>query len=66
MSKNVEAILLYVVTVAAVIGFVWLGTYFISSKVENIKVVEVEPGVHCAVTSRMFNTSIDCWRVDDE
>jgi hypothetical protein len=66
MSRQVEATILYVVSVAAVILVIWTIGWFFARSVEDIKVVKVEPGVHCAVTSRMFNTSIDCWRVDDE
>lgn len=52
----------YVVAMVLMISAIWGLLFLISSRVEDIRVVEVEPGVKCAVTSRMLNTSIDCWR----
>jgi len=33
-----------------------------SKAMEDVKVINPKPGVECAVVSRNFNTSIDCWK----
>ncbi len=55
---------MYAMAVGSVVGVVWMMAFLVAPKMENIRVVEVKPGVECAVTSRMFNTSIDCWKTD--
>ena len=56
--------LLYIVFLLAVTGCVWtVGSYF-SDSISDHKVIAPDIGVRCVVVSRMFNTSVDCWKID--
>ncbi len=54
---------IYIGGMMVVLAILFTAGYFVSSHVQAIEVVEVEPGVKCAVSSRMWNNSIDCWQV---
>lgn len=41
---------------------IWLGGTFFAKTVSDSKVINPAPGVSCVVVSRMFNTSVDCWK----
>lgn len=60
-----KEVLYYIGAMLTFFVILWTGMYFASSHIEKIRVVEVEPGVKCAVTARMFNTSLDCWKTDE-
>ena len=53
-----------IVTMVSVIIIIWGAMYFVSGAVQDIEVVEVEPGVKCAISSRFVNNSIDCWKTE--
>lgn len=51
-----------------VAGFMlmWGLSYIGSTAVKDYEIIEPEDGVHCIVVSRMMNTSVSCWKLDDE
>lgn len=49
---------IYIAIVLAIWG---VGTVFASS-VSDYEVINPKDGVECVVVSRMFNTSVDCWK----
>lgn len=58
---KLKNIIIYGLIIFGLVSGVWWFANKIASVLENIDVVEVEPGIKCAVVSRAFNTSIDCW-----
>lgn len=47
--------------IMVLIGIWGIGTAF-AKKVSDYEVITPEEGVKCVVVSRMFNTSVDCWK----
>lgn len=55
--------MMYVSIYLAVLLVVWvMGTLFAKS-VSDLEVINPRHGVQCVIVSRMFNTSVDCWKV---
>ncbi|MCK5019977.1 MAG: hypothetical protein KAS32_23185 [Candidatus Peribacteraceae bacterium] len=52
----------YIGIVILVYVCVWgVGKLFADS-VSDYKVIQPKEGIECVVVSRMFNTSVDCWK----
>jgi len=52
----------YVAVYIGIVLVIWgVGTMFASS-VSDYVVINPKDDVECVVVSRMFNTSVDCWR----
>jgi len=66
MMEKIIAVLAYTVVTIIIVVLSYSTIYFFSTTVESIKVHEPEKGIHCAVVSRMFNTSISCWSINHE
>ena len=62
MKENIIKLLSVILMVLVVWG---LGNFF-SNSVEQHKIVEPVDGIECIIVSRSFNTSVDCWRKEDE
>lgn len=63
--KNDEIVDLikYVIYVVFMIMFIWgIGKLFADS-ISDYDVISPVPNVNCVVVSRMFNTSVDCWKI---
>jgi hypothetical protein len=50
-----------VITVLVTVSIWWVGSFFAKS-VSDYEVITPKEGVQCVVVSRMFNTSVDCWK----
>lgn len=46
----------------AVIACIWIAGTTFARQVRDYEVIQPEIGVKCVVVSRMFNTSVDCWK----
>jgi len=53
----------YVAVYFVVIIGIWLLGTFFADTVSKHEVINPEDGVKCVVVSRMFNTSVDCWKI---
>ena len=56
--KNIINIVFYVCLIVSLWG---IGVLFARS-VSDYEVITPEDGIKCVVVSRMFNTSVDCWK----
>ena len=57
----------YVVTILICIIFivgVWGFAKVFADAISDYELVTPETNVKCIIVSRMFNTSVDCWRTD--
>lgn len=52
----------YIGTMIGVVVLMGLFATYVSKLAENVHVVSPAPGISCAIVSRTFNTSIDCWK----
>lgn len=55
----------YIVLMVSLSLAIWGAGKLFADVVSDEKVIIPEPGVHCLVVSRMFNTSTDCWKVEE-
>lgn len=54
---------IWIVITVVVTVFIWgVGKLFADS-VSDYEVIQPKDGVECIVVSRMFNTSVDCWKI---
>ncbi len=61
-NKTVLEIAIYITFMVILYGCIWgMGTLFADS-VSDYEVINPKTGVECVVVSRMFNTSVDCWK----
>lgn len=61
MKENLQFIGIFLLIVAFITGIIF-AAFKISKISEDIKIVQPKEGIECAVVSRMFHTSIDCWK----
>ena len=59
MSKY-DAIYMVLLTIA--LCLFWLSMKFMSDSVSDYEIIKPTDGIECVVVSRMFNTSVDCWK----
>lgn len=52
----------YTLFYATLLAAIWGGGVLFANTVSTHEVIEPEQGVKCVVVSRMFNTSVDCWK----
>lgn len=45
---------------------VWSMTYFVGNTVSDYEIVKPRKNVECVVVSRMFNTSVSCYHVEEK
>ena len=63
MSENIKNVALYIALMVLVtVSIWWVGSFFAKS-VSDYEVISPKEGVQCVVVSRMFNTSVDCWKL---
>ena len=64
MSKDdIKNVALYIALMVLVtVSIWWVGSFFAKS-VSDYEVISPKEGVQCVVVSRMFNTSVDCWKL---
>lgn len=41
---------------------IWMAGTFFANNVKDYEVINPKPNVECVVVSRMFNTSVSCWK----
>lgn len=58
--EQMKLIIVAIVVFATVIT----SGYLISRSVKDYEIIEPEKGVRCIVVSRMYNTSVDCWKTN--
>ena len=61
IMEYIKLISIYVGVVLIVWG---VGNMF-AKGVSDHKIISPKQGVECVVVSRMFNTSVDCWKVGE-
>lgn len=54
----------YIAAMTAMMCIIWGIAYLFSSTIKDYEIIEPEDGVHCVVVSRMFNTSVDCYKLN--
>ena len=52
----------YIAILIPTLLVVWIVSKVVADTVSTHEVIEPEMGVKCVVVSRMFNTSVDCWK----
>ena len=57
---------LYLIMYVIILGGAWLSLSLFADEIKDYEVIEPEEGVRCVVVSRIMNTSVDCWMVEDE
>ena len=66
--KDKENVYIGYLLYAAIIGIVtlctWVAGSYFSDSISNYEVIAPDTRVRCVVVSRMFNTSVDCWKID--
>ncbi len=63
MDKDeIIGVVKYVVVVVVMTGFVWGLGKLAADSMSDMTIINPKPGVECVVVSRMFNTSVDCWK----
>lgn len=58
-------IALYVAGYITIISIIWIIGNMAAKSVKDFEIIRPEQGVKCVVVSRMFNTSVDCWKIND-
>lgn len=59
-----KSFIIYIGMMIIVFAVTLGGSSLLAGFVKDNELVEPEPGVHCIVVSRIMNTSVDCWKVD--
>ena len=69
MNNNIKEILIYGIVVVLITGVItggfWGAARFISDRSSSYETIKPNDNIECVVVSRMFNTSVDCWRVEE-
>jgi len=58
----IRGIAVYIVVTVIVVLCIWGAGKLVADNISDVKVINPKPGVECVVVSRMFNTSVDCWK----
>ncbi len=54
---------LYLVVLILTTTLIWgIGSFF-ADKISDYEVIKPKENIECVVVSRMFNTSVDCWKI---
>lgn len=56
----------YALIVVGITAITWIMGVVFSDSISDHTVIKPVNGVECVVVSRMFNTSVDCWKVRGE
>lgn len=59
-------VLMYAGMFVVIIATIWTAGVSFADATSELEVVSPIENVECAVVSRMFNTSVDCWRTDEQ
>ena len=55
-------IIIYIIAVVGISVVIWSAGKFFADKISDYEVISPKHGIECVVVSRMFNTSVDCWK----
>lgn len=53
---------IYIIVTMIIVFLIWMAGKAFADSVSEHEVIAPYPGVKCVVVSRMFNTSVDCWK----
>ena len=53
---------LYIFVITAVTSVIWGMGKFFADGISDYEVISPRDNIECVVVSRMFNTSVDCWK----
>ncbi len=56
------SLVIYIVGVICFTILLWLIGNFFAKTVSDHEIIRPSEGIKCVVVSRMFNTSVDCWK----
>ena len=60
--ENIKGFIFGIAPALIIVLVVWgLGSLF-AKTVSDYEVISPKEGIECIVVSRMFNTSVDCWK----
>lgn len=62
-SENIKSVASYVAMVVSITLVIWWVGSFFAKSISDYEVISPKEGVECVVVSRMFNTSVDCWKL---
>jgi hypothetical protein len=62
--EEIKSYALYIVMMVAMTALIWWVGSFFAKGLSDYEVITPKPGIECVVVSRMFNTSVDCWKVE--
>jgi hypothetical protein len=52
----------YIAIYVAIVLMIWGAGVVFAKSVSDYEVINPKDGIQCVVVSRMFNTSVDCWK----
>ena len=52
----------YITFMVVLYGCIWVAGNMFAESISDYEVIKPKDGVECIVVSRMFNTSVDCWK----
>lgn len=61
-KETVIGWLTYIVLMIIMVLCMWGAGKLFADSVSDHELIQPKPGVECVVVSRMFNTSVDCWK----
>lgn len=61
-KETIFGIAKYIAFIVVLYGFIWAGGKLFADAVSDYETITPKIGVECVVVSRMFNTSVDCWK----
>jgi len=61
-KETIFGIIKHIVFIIVLYGFIWAGGKVFADAVSDYEMITPKDGVECVVVSRMFNTSVDCWK----
>lgn len=61
-KEEILGVVGYLAMVFVVVACVWGAGKLFADSVSDYEVIKPKEGIECIVVSRMFNTSVDCWK----
>ena len=61
-KETIFDIAMYIAFIVVLYGCIWGMVKLFADSVSDYEVINPKDGVECVVVSRMFNTSVDCWK----
>ena len=61
-KEDILYVVKYIAIMVVVFAFIWGAGKIFADSVSDYEVIKPKDGIECVVVSRMFNTSVDCWK----